>query len=243
MIKIFRSNERGSADHGWLQAKHSFSFSSYYDPKRMGFKSLRVINEDRVEKKRGFATHGHKDMEIITYVLEGLLEHKDSMGNGSIIQPGEVQYMSAGSGVEHSEKNPSHDQALHLLQIWILPNILSAKPRYDQKAFSKAEKLNRLCLIATSEEPGDLVHIDAKIRSKAILIRQDAHIYTCILEPGQTLNYPIIKNRGVWLQVLQGGLIANNNKLYSGDAASFESEDSVILQTETETEFLLFDLI
>lgn len=232
MLALRKSEDRGFADHGWLKAKHSFSFADYYDPNFMGFKSLRVINEDRVAPGQGFPTHGHKDMEIITYVIDGALEHKDSMGNGSVIKPGEIQYMSAGSGVRHSEYNPQKDQGLHLMQIWIMPNLAAATPRYDQKNFSRAEKLNRLRLVVSPDGA-----------SESIAIRQDAKIYASILEATNELSYKVEKDRGIYLQLIKGELQVNGKILKSGDALALEQEQELKIKASSESEFLLFDLI
>ncbi len=228
---IRKSEERGFADHGWLKARHSFSFASYYDPQFMGYKSLRVINEDRVSEGMGFPTHGHKDMEIITYVIDGALEHKDSMGNGSIIKPGEVQYMSAGTGVQHSEFNPSKDEGLHLMQIWIMPDELNAEPRYDQKKFTKEQKHNQLCLVVSKDGQED-----------SIAIRQDAKIYASSLTKGNELSHKLEAGRGLWLQMIKGQVSANDQVLSAGDAMAFEAEPEMKISAQSDSEFLLFDL-
>lgn len=232
MLAIRKSEERGHADHGWLNAKHSFSFADYYDPEFMGFRSLRVINEDRVEAGMGFATHGHKDMEIITYVIEGALEHKDSMGNGSIIYPGEVQYMSAGSGVRHSEFNPQQDKSLHLLQIWIMPDELRATPRYGQMKFTREQKLNQLKLVVSKTGA-----------EESIAIRQDANIYASVLEKGKSLSFALKPGRGAYLQLIKGSLSVNAKSLSAGDALAVENESALQITATEESEFLLFDLI
>ena len=232
MFTVLQSEQRGAADYGWLKTKYSFSFADYYDPNRMGYKSLRVINEDRVAGGMGFPTHGHKDMEIITYVIEGALEHKDSMGNGSIIKPGEVQYMSAGKGVRHSEFNPEQQMSLHLLQIWIVPNELAQEPRYDQKHFSRERKLNQLCLVVSNDGA-----------DSSIAIRQDAKIFASVLEANQSLSYNIKPGRGVWVQLIGGQLTVNDQQLSAGDAIAIEQADNAKVLALQESEFLLFDLI
>ena len=231
MYAIRKAEDRGFADHGWLKARHSFSFASYYDPNFMGYKSLRVINEDRVASGMGFPTHGHKDMEIITYVIEGALEHKDSMGTGSVIHPGEIQYMSAGTGVQHSEYNPSNKDPLHLLQIWIMPNEKSAQPRYGQKKYPREQKLNKLCLVVSNE--GD---------SDSIAIRQDARIYASVLEQNKSITHRIESGRGVWLQLIKGQVSVAGQNLKAGDAIAMEQEPEINISATTESEFLLFDL-
>ena len=231
MIKIRKSEERGHADHGWLKAYHSFSFADYYDPEHMGFRTLRVINEDRVAPSQGFGTHPHRDMEIVTYMLGGELEHKDSMGNGSIIKAGEVQYMSAGTGVLHSEFNPSNKQTGHLLQIWILPNQKGLPPLYDQKHYNREQKINQLKLIVSPTGEDD-----------SIKIRQDAKIYASVLEKGKTLKYSLSKNRFAWIQIAKGSIDLNGNKLSAGDAANLSGEAQLTFNSIEEVEFLLFDL-
>lgn len=230
MQALRRSEERGHADHGWLRAKHTFSFSDYYDPEFMGFRSLRVINEDRVAAGKGFATHGHKDMEILTYVIKGSLEHKDSMGNGSVIRPGEVQYMSAGSGVRHSEFNPDDSQELHLLQIWILPNVVGAEPRYGQKDFSK-ERSNRLCLMASPDGA-----------ESSIAIRQNAKLYGSVLQAGKSVEHRTSTDRGLWIQVVTGVLEVAGQTLKAGDALKLEGQSRVEILSKLDSELLLFDL-
>jgi quercetin 2,3-dioxygenase len=235
MIVVRKTEERGYAEHGWLKSHHTFSFADYYDPAFMGFRSLRVINEDRIEPGQGFATHGHKNMEIISYVISGGLEHKDSMGNGSIITPGEIQYLSAGSGVRHSEYNPSKTDPGHFLQIWIMPSEdqIDQAPRYAQVHFSAEERTNKLRLVVT----GDLAE-----SKTAIHIRQNAKIYASILEAGQRLEYAPPSGRGQWLQVVSGELEINGHSLQSGDAVAIENEPLLKVQAQKTTEFLLFDL-
>lgn len=233
MINYYNADDRGAAEHGWLHAKHSFSFADFYDPERMGFHSLRVINEDRIEAGKGFPTHGHKDMEIITYVISGALEHKDSMGNGSIINPGDVQYMSAGSGVKHSEFNHSQSDLTHLLQIWIMPDKANYKPRYDQKSFAEEEKKNKLRLVVTGDESKN---------GEAIHVRQDVSLFVSRLDAGKTLEYKAKPNRGLWLQLVKGHLLVNNQQMGAGDAIFTEGEETLKITSEKDAEFLLFDL-
>lgn len=232
MIKIRKSAERGQADHGWLLARHSFSFGDYFDRDHMGFRALRVINEDRVAPARGFGTHPHRDMEIVTYVLEGELEHRDSMGNGAVIRPGEVQYMSAGSGVLHSEQNPSEKNGVHLLQIWLLPNEKNATPRYDQKNFSEADKLGKLRLVASEDG-----------KEGSVAIRQDVRLYASVLDQGQKAELPLPAGRHGWIQVARGGVEVNGQRLEAGDGAAISDEKSLrFVATSERTEFLVFDL-
>ncbi len=216
-LRLRSGERRGQFDFGWLQTKHSFSFGEFYDPEAMGFRSLRVINDDVVQAAQGFGTHPHRDMEIITYVLEGELEHKDSMGNGSVIRSGDVQYMSAGSGVTHSEFNPSKKSPVHLLQIWVVPNERSAQPRYDQKNFSVAQKTNRLCTIASPDG-----------RDGSVAIRQDAMLMSSVLESGRKIDLTIPDDRGVYVHLIDGSLTVTSAGaevlLNPGDACEFEDE-------------------
>lgn len=231
MIQLRLSKDRGYADHGWLKAKHSFSFADYYDPEHMGFRSLRVINEDRVAPGQGFPTHGHRDMEIVTYVLEGALEHRDSMGNGSVIRPGEVQYMSAGSGVTHSEFNHSKQDSVHLLQIWILPHAAKLPPRYDQKSFAHELK-DRLRLIVSPDGA-----------EGSIAVRQDARVYASRLSKGGALETALATGRYGWVQVARGKLEINGTNLDAGDAARIADERALkFVSGADDTEFLYFDL-
>ena len=227
---IRKSKERGMAEHGWLKSYHSFSFANYYDPAHMGFRDLRVINEDFIEAGQGFGTHPHQNMEIITYVIKGSLSHKDSMGNGSAIKPGDVQYMSAGSGVTHSEFSDPQT-ATHLLQIWILPNAEGEKPRYDQKNFPPIEKNGKLKLLASGDG-----------RDGSIAVRQDLSLYASILEAGSDLNYEINPDRHAWLQLISGKIEVNGQALESGDAAAFSKETKMAIKATEKAEFLLFDL-
>lgn len=228
MLQIRPRDERGHFDHGWLNTYHTFSFDRYYDPRHMGFRALRVINEDRVAPAQGFGTHPHRDMEIITYILEGALEHKDSMGTGSIIRPGEIQRMSAGTGVTHSEFNPSRTEPVHLLQIWILPEARGIKPSYEQKQFSRDEIHGKLQLIA-SREP----------TAGAVKIHQDVRLFATSLD-GETIQYELAKDRYAWVQIARGTIKLNGTALEAGDGAAV-SEESV-LKLSGAGEALLFDL-
>ncbi len=231
MIKIRKGEERGHFDHGWLNTYHTFSFADYFDREHMGYSDLRVINEDRVQPGQGFGTHGHRDMEILSYVLEGALEHKDSMGNGSVIRPGDVQRMTAGTGVQHSEFNPSADQAVHFLQIWILPERKGLTPGYEQKYFAPDEKRGRLCLIASQDG-----------QEGSVTIHQDARVFACLMENGKQMTYSMPKGRRAWLQVTKGGLWLNGNRLRQGDGASAGDEESLRIKADGVAETLLFDL-
>ena len=222
---------RGHAEHGWLSSRHSFSFADYFDPAHMNFRTLRVINEDWVAPQTGFDTHPHRDMEILTYVINGAVEHKDSTGGQAIIKRGEVQVMSAGTGIRHSEKNPLADQTLHLLQIWILPNAQRLVPGYGQAMFDDDAKRDRLCLIASADG-----------RDGSLVIHQDAFVYASILGAGQTLIHDLAPGRGGWVQVVSGALTVNGQTLSAGDGVSVENEAEVILATEHGAEIVLFDL-
>jgi redox-sensitive bicupin YhaK (pirin superfamily) len=231
MIRIRKSNERGHFDFGWLDTYHTFSFGDYYDPEFMGFSDLRVINEDRVGRETGFPTHGHRDMEIITYVLEGALQHRDSMGNGSVIQPGDVQRMTAGTGVTHSEANPSTTEPCHLLQIWILPSARGLNPGYEQKNFSSEEKQNQLRLIASNDG-----------RAGSVTINQDASIFASVLKPNHEVTHTLAAGRNAWLQIARGSIALNGKELQQGDGAAITNETKVNLTGREVSEFLLFDL-
>jgi len=232
MITVRYADDRGRAQLGWLDSRHTFSFGDYYDAKHMGFGPLRVINEDRVRPGAGFPTHGHRDMEIVSYVLDGALEHKDSIGTGSVIRPGEVQRMSAGTGVRHSEYNPSADQPVHFLQIWLLPDREGLPPSYEQKAFAETEKRNRLRLVAAPDG-----------RDGAVTIHQDALVYASLLDRGAELRHPLAPGRRAWVQVARGGVDANGEDLRAGDGAAIEQESTVVLKALTDAaEVLLFDL-
>jgi len=229
MMTLRKSDERGHADHGWLNTYHTFSFANYYDPEHMGFRSLRVINDDFVSGGQGFGTHPHRDMEIITYVLSGALEHKDSMGNGRVIQPGDFQYMAAGTGVLHSEFNPGGDP-VHLLQIWIMPAKKGVKPHYAEKAMAKAET-GKLHLITSNTG-----------RDESIAINQDAELYLARLEPGQTVSHELQANRHAWVHVAEGEVTLNGQKLAGGDGAAVSDESRLELKAAKPSQVLLFDL-
>jgi redox-sensitive bicupin YhaK (pirin superfamily) len=231
MITVRRSDERGHANHGWLDTRHTFSFDRYFDPRHMGFRSLRVINEDSVAGGRGFGTHPHRDMEIITYVIEGALEHKDSMGTSSVIRPGEVQRMTAGTGVTHSEYNPSQTEAVHLLQIWILPEQDGLTPEYEQRAFPVEGKQGKLRLVA-ARDGGDGV----------VNIHQDVSLYDASLAPGEKVSHQLEAGRGAWLQIVNGALKVNGATLERGDGASVNDETELTIEAVEQSDFLLFDL-
>ncbi len=231
MLTMRKSEERGHANHGWLDSYHTFSFSSYYDPQHMSFRSLRVINQDRIAGGKGFGTHPHRDMEIITYMLDGALEHKDSMGNGSIIRVGDVQRMSAGTGITHSEFNHSPTEMAHLLQIWILPNQENVTPSYEQISFSREEKLNQLRLIASADG-----------RDRSVTIHQDADIYASILEDGAEITHTVRQNRYAWIQVARGSLFVGDRLLKEGDAISSDVSGDLKLTAQGNAELLIFDL-
>jgi quercetin 2,3-dioxygenase len=231
MITIRKAEERGHFDFGWLNTYHTFSFGDYYDPRHTRFRSLRVINEDFVAPGRGFPTHGHSDMEIITYILQGQLEHRDSMGTGSIIQRGDAQRMSAGTGVTHSEANPSSDSPVHLLQIWIFPSERDLQPEYEQKQFADDEKRNRLRLIVSPDGS------DGSVR-----IHQDAKIYAALLDQGEEVVHTIDSGRGAWLQVAAGSVNVNDTSLKQGDGAAVTQETEIRIQANEPAEVLLFDL-
>ncbi|MEI7973099.1 MAG: pirin family protein [Bdellovibrio sp.] len=231
MIQIRRSQDRGFANHGWLKSQHSFSFSDYYDPLHMGFRSLRVINEDRISGGSGFQAHPHRDMEILSYVIAGALEHQDSLGTKTIIRPGEVQRMSAGSGVVHSEFNAIADQESHFLQIWIQPNSRGGSPAYGQKSFEMALNQKKLVLVVSPDA-----------REGSIGIKQDAEMYLSRLKPDEVLEYFIRPNRGLWVQVVKGSLETHGIKFLAGDALSAENESTLCFRAHEPSEFILFDL-
>ncbi|MFA7061748.1 MAG: pirin family protein [Pedobacter sp.] len=231
MLRIRKATERGHADNGWLNTYHTFSFAGYYDQKHMGFRDLRVINEDRVQPKEGFPTHPHRDMEIITYVLEGALEHKDSMGNGSVIRPGEVQRMSAGTGITHSEFNHSGSELVHFLQIWILPEKDGVTPSYEQTFFPDEEKRKNLQLIASRDG-----------RNGSVTINQDVNLYAALIEPGEEIAHVIPEGRYAWLQVARGSVEINGNHLEQGDGAAVSDDNQLIVTGKETAEVLLFDL-
>lgn len=231
MIQIRKAADRGHFDFGWLDTYHTFSFDRYYDPNHMAFRSLRVINEDRVAPATGFPTHSHRDMEIITYILEGELRHQDSMGNGSVIRPGDVQRLTAGTGVSHSEFNSSQTDPVHLLQIWILPNERGLTPGYEQKAFTEDERRGQLRLIASADG-----------RSGSVTINQNANVYASILEQAQEVTYELGTGRHVWVQVARGAVSIDGQILDQGDGAGIRDETSVRVVGERAAEILLFDL-
>jgi len=231
MITVRKSEERGHFDLGWLDTYHTFSFDRYYDPAHMHFRSLRVINEDRVQPGQGFPTHSHRDMEIITYILSGALEHRDSMGNGSVIRPGDVQRMTAGTGVSHSEFNPSQTESVHLLQIWILPERRNLPPGYEQKTFTDKERRGSLRLIASSAG-----------REGSVTINQDARVYAGVLNAGQIIDYRLEENRYAWLQIARGTIGLNQVELRQGDGAAVSAEENLSIMAHDEAEVLLFDL-
>lgn len=231
MMDIIQSESRGSADHGWLRAKHTFSFAEYYDPQRVEFGNLRVINEDHIAPGKGFGTHPHRDMEIVTYIIDGAIEHEDSMGNGTIITPGEVQRMTAGTGVQHSEFNHSRDKELHLLQIWIYPEKNGLEPGYEQTRFPREEKLNRLRLVGSRDG-----------RDGSITIHQDVDLYASVLEPGKELSLELRNDRKVFIQLIHGDITANGQALSAGDGAALEGEHALQINASSEAEFLVFDM-
>ncbi|MEA5580464.1 pirin family protein [Nodularia harveyana UHCC-0300] len=228
---IHDRNARGHAEFGWLDSYHTFSFGNFYDRDRMGFRTLRVINDDRIAPGGGFPTHSHRDMEILTYVLSGAVEHKDSLGTGSIIRPGDAQIMSAGTGISHSEFNPSQTEPLHLLQIWILPNKQGIAPRYEQKSFTVEQKRGQLRLIAAKDG-----------RDGAVTIHQDVDLYASILEAGDVVNYHVKPERYAWLQIAEGVANLNGEELRAGDGVQISGEEKLQISTDISTEFLLFDL-
>ena len=231
MFDIITSASRGHADHGWLHAKHTFSFADYYDPQRIHFGHLRVINEDRIAPGAGFGTHPHRDMEIVTYVLSGAIEHKDSMGNGTVIPAGDVQRMTAGTGVLHSEFNHSQEKELHLLQIWIIPEQKNLEPGYEQTAFSREQKLNRLCLVGSRDG-----------RNGSVTIHQDVDLYASVLDAGHSVSLDDTAARRIFVQVVSGDIDVNGQRLSAGDGARSRDADSVSIKARSEAEFLLFSL-
>lgn len=231
MITLRRSHERGHANHGWLNSYHTFSFADYYDPRHMGLSVLRVINDDTVAPGMGFGTHPHADMEIVSVVLEGALQHQDSMGNTSIIRPGEVQRMSAGTGVRHSEFNPSEEEPVHFFQIWILPERKGLPPSYEQKAFSEASKRGKFRLVASPDG-----------RDGSVTIHQDAALSLATLEAGETLSQPLTPGRKAYLHVARGNVLLNGEPMAAGDGAAIQDEALLRLETPDAGEVLLFDL-
>lgn len=232
MLQIRHHDQRGVADFGWLYSQHSFSFGHYYDPAHMGFGPLRVINDDRVTGGAGFDTHGHRDMEIISYVLEGALEHKDSIGTGSVIRPGEVQRMSAGSGIMHSEYNHSQEAPVHFLQIWVLPERQGLSPDYEQKAFPEAERQGKLRLVGSRDG-----------REGSVTIHQDVDLYSTLLAPGETVSHTPQPGRKLWVQVARGEITLNGETLVEGDGAAVADEPTLALNGVQNAEVLVFDMV
>ena len=231
MLTVRKAEERGHANHGWLDSWHTFSFADYHDPREMGYGPLRVINDDTVQPGAGFGKHGHRDMEIITYVLEGALAHQDSMGNGSIIRPGSVQRMSAGQGVTHSEFNPSRDESVHFLQIWIEPNVQGVPPSYEEKDFSSGERQGRLRLIASPDG-----------REGSVMIHQDALVYAGVLGAKDTVTHKLGTGRRAYVHVARGRIRVNGATLETGDGIKVAGEDEVKLDQGKDAEVLVFDL-
>lgn len=241
MIRIRRSKERGHAQHGWLESFHTFSFAGYHDPEHMGFRDLRVINEDRVQPSKGFDTHSHRDMEILTYVIDGALEHKDSLGNGSVMRPGDVQRMSAGTGVTHSEYNHSDRELVHFLQIWILPEREGIDPSYEQKLFPAQDRRGRLRLVASPDA-----------RDGSVRVHQDVALRAGLLDAGETVHHDLAKGRHAWVQVVRGQVDLTSRKdgkpgskgtaLDAGDGAAVSDEPRVVLHALAPAEVLVFDL-
>lgn len=231
MIRILKSNERGHANHGWLDSHFTFSFADYFDPEHVQFRTLRVMNDDHIAGGGGFPTHPHRDMEIVTYVLDGALAHKDSMGNGSVIRPGDVQYMSAGTGVAHSEFNGSDEQPVHLYQIWMFPDKKNYTPRYDQKHFADAEKRGKLRLVVSPDG-----------REGSVQIRQDNELYATVLGQGESVQHQIKPDRHAYVQVARGSITLNGKPLDAGDGAAVSEERSLQLTGMKDAEVLLFDL-
>ncbi len=231
MLDIIRSDERGGADHGWLQAKHTFSFAEYQNPERVHFGKLRVINEDRIAPGQGFATHPHNDMEIVTYIISGAIEHKDSMGNGTVISAGEVQRMTAGTGVLHSEFNHSKEEELHLLQIWIFPEEKNLAPGYEQTLFSREEKLNRLRLVGSRDG-----------REGSVTIHQDVDLYASIVEKGKNVVLDDVADRRVFVQIVSGSVDVNGETLFAGDGVQIRGETVIDVTANDDAELLMFSM-
>jgi redox-sensitive bicupin YhaK (pirin superfamily) len=231
MYQVRRSNERGHFNHGWLDTYHTFSFADYFDPAHMGFRSLRVINEDRVAPGQGFGMHGHRDMEIVTLVLSGALEHRDNLGNGSVLRPGELQRMSAGTGIRHGEFNPSATEPVHLYQIWLLPGAKGLPPSWEQKAFPAAGRTDQFQLVASPEG-----------RDGSLTIHQDATLHLADLVQGSTITHELTPGRAAWLQVLTGEATVTGTSVKAGDAVAVTHERAVTIHADTPTQVLLFDL-
>ena len=231
MVDIIHSNTRGAADHGWLKSRHTFSFADYHNPSMMGFAALRVVNEDWIEPGKGFGTHPHRDMEIVTYMIEGTLEHKDNMGNGSLIRPGELQRMTAGTGVLHSEFNHSNEDQAHLLQIWILPEKEDLEPGYEQKLFPTEEKKNRWCLVGSRDG-----------RDGSLTIHQDLNLYSTVLDEDVEIEFEFDKSRQGFLQVVRGSIEINGEALDAGDAAMMQKQTAITVRARQDAELLFFDM-
>jgi redox-sensitive bicupin YhaK (pirin superfamily) len=231
MMKVRKSDERGTASFAWLRSRHTFSFGHYHDPRHMGFGALRVINEDRVEPGAGFETHGHRDMEIISYVLEGALEHTDSLGTGSVIRPGEVQRMSAGTGIRHSEFNHSKTEPVHFLQIWIVPNKTGLAPSYEQKAFPDADRRGRLRLVGSPDG-----------RDGSVTIHRDVDLYAGLLDGTERMAFPLRPGRRAWVQVARGEVDVNGERLAAGDGAAIDAVEGIEIDGGRAAEVLLFDM-
>ncbi|SFU70253.1 pirin family protein [Halomonas korlensis] len=231
MFQIRHAHERGHADHGWLESYHTFSFADYHDPAFMGFGPLRVINEDRVQPGQGFGTHSHRDMEIISYVLEGGLAHKDSLGNGSTIRPGDVQRLSAGTGITHSEFNGSDEERVHFLQIWLHPERRGLAPSYEERRFPEQEKTDRLRLVASRDG-----------REASVVVHQDLDLYATRLSEGSKVEHPTTPDRKVWIQVAHGALEVNGQPLEAGDGMAITDEERIVMQATSPAEALLFDM-
>ena len=231
MITVRPAGERGGADHGWLNTRHTFSFSSYHDPRHMGYRNLRVINEDRVAPGRGFGEHGHRDMEILSYVVSGGLEHRDSIGNGAVVRPHEWQRMTAGTGVRHSEANASADEPVHFYQIWILPEAEGIRPSYEQKLFPPEEKAGRLRLVASGDA-----------REGSLKVHQDVSVYNALLKEGEAVEHRLGPGRNAWLQVVRGSVELNGNRLGAGDGAAVSGESALAIRAAEDSEVILFDL-
>jgi quercetin 2,3-dioxygenase len=233
MLTIRSAQDRGVANFGWLDSRHTFSFGNYHDPNHMGFADLRVINEDIVAPGQGFPTHGHQDMEIVTYILEGALEHKDSIGTGSVILPGDIQRMSAGTGIRHSEYNASQSETVHLLQIWILPEQKGIAPSYEQKNFTEADKLGKLRLVGSRDG-----------RDGSVVIHQDINLYAAALPRGESVSHAFAPGRVGWLQVARGSVKLNDHQLKAGDGVAIDRETKIDIQgIDRDTEVLLFDMV
>jgi redox-sensitive bicupin YhaK (pirin superfamily) len=231
MLQIRKSQERGHLNHGWLDTYHTFSFGDYYDPRHHHYRALRVMNEDRVAPGQGFGMHPHRDMEIVTYVISGALEHRDSMGNGEVLRPGELQRMTAGTGILHSEFNPSESEAVHLYQIWLLPERKGLSPSYEQRGFNAQERHNQWRIVASREG-----------RDGSLTIHQDADLYLATLDTGQRLEFALRPSRHAWLQVLQGAARLNGQELTAGDGAATTGESLLVVEGSDPAEVLLFDL-